>query len=56
MDHDIPNRWQQLPWRVFNYPRRNGKKMSLKKRYGHYQQGEMEMHDWREVHDALREK
>ncbi|HFQ90451.1 MAG TPA: addiction module protein [Desulfobulbus sp.] len=29
-------------------------KKELDKRYARYKEGRMELHDWREVHDALR--
>ncbi|MBW2709999.1 MAG: addiction module protein [Deltaproteobacteria bacterium] len=31
-------------------------KNELEKRYGQYKQGKMELHDWREIHDELRER
>lgn len=31
-------------------------KNELEKRYGEYKQGKMELHDWREIHDELRER
>ncbi len=31
-------------------------KIELEKRYSHYKQGKMELHDWREVHSELRER
>ncbi len=31
-------------------------KNEIEKRYGQYKQDKMELHDWREIHDELRER
>ena len=48
--------WDSIALESGKLPMPEWQKNELEKRYGQYKQGKMELHDWREIHDELRER
>ena len=48
--------WDAIALESGKLPMSEWQKTELEKRYGQYKQEKLEMHDWREVHEELREK
>ena len=48
--------WDSIAKDSGNLPLPIWQKEELTKRYSQYKQGELEMHDWQDVHSKLREK
>jgi len=48
--------WDSIALESGKLPMPEWQKTELEKRYGRYKQGELKLHDWREVHEELREK
>jgi len=46
--------WDSIARESDSLPMPEWQKRELEKRYGLYQQGKMELHDWLEVHNKLR--
>ena len=48
--------WDSIALESGKLPMPEWQKNELEKRYAQYKQGKMELHDWREIHDELRER
>ena len=46
--------WDSIALEKGNLPMPEWQKSELQKRYMQYQQGELELHDWQDVHEELR--
>ena len=46
--------WDSIALERGNLPMPEWQKSELEKRYMQYQQGELELHDWQDVHEELR--
>jgi len=46
--------WDSIALERGNLPMPEWQKSELQKRYMQYQQGELELHDWQDVHEELR--
>lgn len=46
--------WDSIALEKGNLPMPEWQKSELQKRYMQYQQGELELHDWQDVHEGLR--
>jgi len=47
--------WDSIALEGDRLPMPEWQKSELDRRYSQYKQGKMELHDWREVHEELRE-
>ena len=47
--------WDSIALERGALPMPEWQKTELEKRYSQYKQGKLELHDWREVHEELRE-
>jgi putative addiction module component (TIGR02574 family) len=48
--------WDSIALEGNNLPMPEWQKKELEKRYGQYQQDQVELHDWRRIHNELRER
>lgn len=48
--------WDDIAAENFEIPLPEWQKQELKKRYEEYKEGKLELHDWKSVHEGLREK
>ncbi len=48
--------WDAIATSNSEIPMPERQKRELKKRYEDYQQGTLELHDWKSVHESLRDK
>lgn len=48
--------WDSIALEGKNLPMPDWQKNELAKRYGQYKRGQLELHDWRKIHDDLRER
>ncbi len=48
--------WDSIALEGNNLPMPAWQKKELEKRYGQYQQNQVELHDWRRIHNELRER
>lgn len=48
--------WDAIAASNFELPMPEWQEQELDRRYADYKQGKLELHDWRAVHEALREK
>lgn len=48
--------WDSIALEGNKLPMPEWQKNELEKRYAQYQQGKMELQDWREIHNELRER
>jgi putative addiction module component (TIGR02574 family) len=48
--------WDSIALERGNLPMPDWQKRELERRYSQYKEGNLALHDWREVHEGLREK
>lgn len=48
--------WDSIALEGNNLPMPEWQKKELEKRYGQYKQNQVELHDWRQIHNELRER
>jgi len=48
--------WDAIAAENSEIPLPEWQKQALKKRYEEYKEGQLELHDWKSVHEGLREK
>jgi putative addiction module component (TIGR02574 family) len=48
--------WDSIATSNSELPLPEWQKMELDRRYNHYKEGKLELHDWKTVHEELRDK